>query len=192
MTDCQFKIWRDGKEMDVTYQLPKAEYTDELVRAQSFDQVPQYVLAGGFIFVPLTDDYLRSWGADWRQRSPFRLFYYNMDKVTPQRQERVVLSQVLPDAVNIGYENLRNTAIDKINGMNIRNIADVSTALKSPVNGFDVFTFAPGEPVHEAVLEASAVDSANEHIMARFHIPYDHVLNVATETASSQPVARKD
>ena len=51
--NCKFKIWRDGKEMDIVYKLPKAEYTDELVPSQSFDQDPEYVLAGGFVFVPL-------------------------------------------------------------------------------------------------------------------------------------------
>jgi hypothetical protein len=79
--------------------------------------------------------------------------------------------------------------------MNIREISDVAVALKSPINGFDIFTFAPGEPMHEAVLDASALDSANENIMARFHIPYDHVLNVAESEKSdgaSTPVARKN
>ena len=58
-------------------------------------------------------------------------------------------------------------------------ISDVATALKSPVNGFDIFTFAPGEATHEAVLDASEIDDANQQIMARFHIPYDHVLSSA-------------
>jgi hypothetical protein len=194
---CQMEILRDGKEQEITYRLPKAEYSDELVPNQSFDQVPQYVLAGGFVFVPLTNDYLRSWGADWRQHAPFRLFYYNMGKVTPDHPERVVLSQVLPDPVNLGYESLHNTVVEKINGINIRQIADVATALKSPLNGFDVFTFAPGEAIHEAVLDASALDDANAKIMARFHIPYDHVLNSAVVQGAGQsvdsltPVARK-
>jgi hypothetical protein len=177
--DCHFKIWRDGKEQDITYRLPKAEYSDELIPGQTFDQVPPYVLAGGFIFVPLTGDYLRSWGADWRQHAPFRLSYYGMDKVTPEHPERVVLSQVLPNQINIGYESLRNTVIDEINGMKIKRIADVATALKSPVNGFDIFIFAPGEPTHEAVLDASALDDADQEIMARFHIPSDQVLGPA-------------
>jgi hypothetical protein len=77
--DCKLKIWRDGKEMDLVYKLPRAEYTDELVPSQLFDQDPEYVLAGGFIFVPLSEPYLRSWGS--RQRPPFRLSYYDMDKV---------------------------------------------------------------------------------------------------------------
>jgi hypothetical protein len=177
--DCKMTIWRDGKQQEITYQLPKAEYSDELVPNQSFDQVPQYVLAGGFVFVPLTNDYLRSWGADWRQHAPFRLFYYNMGKVTPEHPERVVLAQVLPAQVNLGYEGLRNAVVEKINGMPIRQIADVAEALKSPVDGFDVFTFAPGETAQEAVLDAGALDDANQKIMSLFHIPADHVLNSA-------------
>jgi hypothetical protein len=174
---CKLKIWRDGKEMDIVYQLPKAEYTDELVPEQLFDQDPEYVLAGGFVFVPLSEPYLRSWGPTWRQHSPFRLAYYEMDKVTAERPQRVVLSQVLPDTANIGYESLRNAVVDEINGMKIKRISDIVTALKSPVNGFDVFKFESGESVREAVLDASEMDEANQEIMAHYHIPADHVLN---------------
>jgi hypothetical protein len=192
---CQFKIWRDGKEMNITYTLPKAEYSDELVPAQSFDQDPQYVLAGGFIFVPLTTAYLRSWGADWQSRAPFRLAYYTVDKVTPEHPERVVLSQVLPDEVNIGYESLRNVVVDQINGMPIRRISDVAEALKKPQDGFDIFIFAPGESAGKAVLDANALDDANQKIMARFHIPVDHVLDSALVRAapgSASPITAAD
>ncbi|MCE0482839.1 MAG: hypothetical protein LV479_01215 [Methylacidiphilales bacterium] len=181
--DCHFKIWRDGQEMDITYKLPKAEYTDDLVPMESFDQDPEYVLTGGFVFVPLTEDYLRSWGADWRQHAPFRLSYYELDKVRPDRPQRVVLSQVLPNEVNIGYENLRNAIIDEINGIKIKQLADIPVALKSPVGGFHIFKFATGETVKEAVLDANTLDEANQQIMARYHIPTDHVLH--SETASA-------
>ena len=177
--DCKLKIWRDGKEQDIVYKLPKAEYTDELLPSQLFDQDPEYVLAGGFIFVPLSEAYLRSWGPTWRQHSPFRLFYYNMDKVTPERPQRVILSQVLPYPSNVGYESLRNVVLDEINGMKIKRISDIVTALKSPVDGFDVFKFESGEPVQQAVLDASKIDQANQEIMAHYHIPADHVLNTA-------------
>jgi hypothetical protein len=100
-----------------------------------------------------------------------------MDKVTPERPQRVVLSQVLPYTANIGYESLRNTVVDEINGMKIQRISDIVTALKSPVDGFDVFKFESGESVREAVLDASAMEQANQEIMARYNIPADHVLN---------------
>ena len=68
--ECHMKIWRDGKEQEVVYKLPKAEYGDALVPSQSFDQAPEYVLTGGFVFTPLTEAFLRSWGANWRQGRP--------------------------------------------------------------------------------------------------------------------------
>jgi hypothetical protein len=187
--DCKMKIWRDGKEMDIVYKLPKAEYSDELVANQSFDQDPEYVIAGGFVFTPLTNAYLRSWGSGWRQRAPFRLFYYNMDKVKPDRPQRVILSQVLPHPINIGYEGLRNTVVDEINGIKIKTIADVATALKSPVNGFDVFKFAASEPTRQAVLDAGEIDHATATILENFHIPRDHVFNPpATPTSADSPI----
>jgi S1-C subfamily serine protease len=174
---CKLKIWRDGKEQTIVYQLPKAEYSDELVPEQLFDQAPEYVLAGGFVFVPLSQPYLRSWGPNWRQVAPFRLSYFATDKVTPERPQRVVLSQVLPYTTNMGYESMRNTVIDEINGIKIKRIEDVLTALKTPVNGFDVFKFESGEPVQEAVLDASNMDEVTQDIMTRYHILNDHVLN---------------
>jgi hypothetical protein len=173
---CQMKIWRDGAEQTITYRLPRAEYSDELVPQQVFDQAPQYVMTGGMVFVRLTDAFLRSWGATWRQRAPFRLAFYETGKVKPDRKERVVLSEVLPDRINLGYEMLHDEVIDEVNGKKISQISDLYEALKSPVNGFNVFKFAPGEPMEIAVLDASEVDASNQEIMTQFHIRADHVL----------------
>jgi hypothetical protein len=175
--DCTLKIWRYGKEQDIVYKLPKAEFTDELVPSELFDQDPEYVLAGGLVFVPLSQPFLRSWGPNWRQHAPFRLSYYENDKVTPERPQRVVLSEVLPYPSNIGYEGVRNTVVDEVNGMKIKRLADIVTALKSPVGGFNIFKFETGETVREVVLDASQMDEATQEIMARYNIPADHVLN---------------
>jgi S1-C subfamily serine protease len=183
---CKFKIWRDGKEMDVTYTLPKAAFTDELLPQETYDQAPEYVLTGGLVFVPLTESFLRSWGPSWRQHAPFRLSFYENDKVKPDRSQRVVLSQVLPNPANIGYESLRNMVIDEVNGVKITQIGDVLTALKTPVNGFDVFRFDPGQSVQEIVLDATDIDHVNEEVMARYHIPADHVIN-----ADAAPVVKQ-
>ena len=181
---CQIKVWRDKKEQTITYTLPRAEYTDELVPEQSFDHPPDYVMAGGFIFVQLSDAFLRSWGPTWRQRAPFRLGYYETAKVKPDRPQRIVLSGVLPARVNLGYEMLRDLVVDEVNGVKIGKMSDLVAALKEPVNGFDVFKFAPAESTGMAVLDASGIDDANQEIMTRFHIPTDHVINPPTATAS--------
>jgi len=190
--DCKMKIWRDGKEQDIVYKLPKAEYSDDLIPYQSFDRDPEYVLTGGFVFVPLTNAYLRSWGASWRQKAAFGLFYYNMDKVHPDRPERVVLSQVLPDPVNLGYESLRNIVLDEVNGMKIKQLSDLPTALKSPVNGFDIFKFESGEVVQMAVLDAGELNNATRKIMTQYHIPVDHVIDsTIAQTDSVTPIVSR-
>jgi hypothetical protein len=173
---CQIKLWRDGAEQTITYTLPRAEYSDELVPEQVFDHPPEYVVTGGMVFVRLTDAFLRSWGTTWRQRAPFRLGFYETGKVKPDRMQRVVLSQVLPDKINLGYEMLHDEVIDEVNGKKISQISDLSEALKSPVDGFNVFKFAPGEPVEMAVLDATEVNQTDAEIMTKFHIPADHVL----------------
>ncbi len=182
--DCKIKVWRDGKEQTIDYQLPRADYSDELVPEQSFDHPPDYVLAGGLVFVKLSDAFLRSWGANWRQHAPFRLGYYEIDKVKPDRSEIVVLSGVMPARVNLGYEMLHDCVVQEVNGVKIGKLADLVAALKSPVNGFDVFKFAPGESMEMAVLDASKIDETNQEIMTKFHIPADHVLSGNAATAS--------
>ena len=104
----------------------------------------------------------------------------------PDRSQRVVLSLVLPNPANIGYEGLRNIVLDEVNGVKIKQIGDVLSALKTPVNGFDVFKFDPGQSVQQVVLDATAIDHVNAEIMARYHIPADHVLN-----ADGAPVVKQ-
>jgi hypothetical protein len=156
------------------------------VQQQSFDKEPEYVLTGGLVFVPLTEAYMRSWGAAWRQHAPFRLSYYENDKVKPDRTQRVVLSEILPNPANIGYESLRYLVLDEVNGVKIKEIGDVLTALKTPVNGFDVFKFDQGQSVQELVLDASNLDQINTEIMARYHIPADHYIE-----GGSSPVVQR-
>ena len=180
----KIKIWRDGKEQLIDYKLPLAAYSDELVQEQSFDHPPDYVLAGGFIFVKLSDAFLRSWGAGWRERAPFRLGYYETEHVKPDRSELVVLSGVMPAHINLGYEMLHDCVVTEVNGIKIGKLADLIRALKAPVNGFDVFKFAPGEAQEMAVLNATELDQTNQEIMTRFHIPADHVINNAGVAAA--------
>lgn len=182
----KIKVWRDGKEQVIDYKLPRAAYSDELVPEQSFDHPPDYVLAGGFIFVKLSDAFLRSWGPSWRQRAPFRLGYYETGHVKPGRSEIVVLSGVMPARVNLGYEMLHDCVVDEVNGVKIGKLADLAEALKSPVNGFDVFKFAPGGSQESAVLDATQIDQTNREIMTRFHIPADHVINADTSVTATQ------
>src|SRR5207253_10986542 len=44
---------------------------------------------------------------DWERRAPFRLAYFRSQDPTPERPAVVILSQVLPDFYNLGYQESR-------------------------------------------------------------------------------------
>ncbi len=172
----KIKVWRDGKMMDVSYVLPKASYNVDLVPEELFDQEPEYVLLGGWLFQPLSHPFLRSWGADWSRKAPFRLSYYTKEKAKKDRPSLVILSLVLPDAINVGYQDARYLAVDRLNGQPIRRLADLLDAKKRPIDGFHILEFREGESVRRMVLDAREAESATDRILKRYNIENDHVI----------------
>ena len=167
----QLKILREGKEMNVTYRLPKYEYTNWLVPSESFDQEPDYFIIGGLVFQSLTTDYLRAWGTEWQRRAPFRLNYYTSEEATKERPSLVILSQVLPDNYNIGYQEQRYLVVEKINDRPIRRLTDLTDAFQNPVGNYHIIDFKKGNELQRIVLAAGAEErSATRRVLERYGV----------------------
>jgi hypothetical protein len=84
----------------------------------------------------------------------------------------VVLSLVLPDSYNIGYQERKNQnlVLDRANGKQISNLDDLIVALEKPQNGFHVFVFKKGSSVQKIILEADQLDEANQRIAKRYGV----------------------
>ena len=181
----RLKIWRAGHAQDVVYRLPKAEDAARLVPEAPFDQEPEYLIAGGFVFQPLTKDFLRSWGQDWERRAPFRLAYFRNQDPKPERPAIVILSQVMPDLYNIGYQDSRQLVLEKVNGQKINYLADLQQALKKPVNGFQIFEFMKGDTLQRIVLDAATLDAATKRVLEHYGIDNDHFFAVSGKSATA-------
>lgn len=169
--EVKMKVWRDHKFLDLSYRLPRFEFTNALVPYASYDQPPQYYILGGLVFQPLTDAYLQSWGPDWKQRAPFRLNYYNYENPTKERPALVVLSQVLPDPYNIGYQEQHCLVLDKVNGQPISHLSDLREALCHPLNGYHLLEFAAGDTTRRMVLTAGDAEAqATARVLQRYSI----------------------
>ena len=169
----KLKVWRDGKTQEIDYTLPKADFTDNLVTDRPEGAEPTYLIAGGLVFVPLSAEYLSSWGNDWQRNAPFRLVFYNNQEPEKAQRSLVVLSLVLPDFYNIGYQerNAQNLVLDKANGLRIDTLKSLTNALKSPEEGFHVFEFKKGSALQKIILDAEKLDAANQRIAKRYRIP---------------------
>jgi S1-C subfamily serine protease len=151
-------VMRDGKPVTLTLTLKKLV---ELVPGPRHDTVPSYYILGGFVFMPLSDDFFRAHGG-----GTFRLRSLAADDVaTPDRTQVVVLSEVLADEVNRGYHNWGLMAVDKMNGKPVRDLKDFVAAAASPADGRQVIEFDNGT---RAVLDAAAAARAMPAILARY------------------------
>jgi len=172
----KMKIIRDGQPMTVNYTVPKVDFEANLVPDSIFDQPPEYFIAGGLVFQPLSNMYLRSWGADWRRRAPFRLNYYNNQQPTKERSSLVLLSQVLPDPFNLGYQEYRFLVIDEINGQKITDLESVKNSFNNPHNGFHIIKLMKGDNLQKIVLDAAETDKTTQRVLGRYGIDKPFVI----------------
>ena len=120
------------------------------------------MVAGGLVFQELTRPYLGAWG-DWARRAPPRLLVAidrEPDEAGKEPQRIVLLSSVLPDAANLGYQELRDLIVERVNGRPIASLADVRRALNAPERGFQVVDFVAGQGFTRLVLDAAEAQAA--------------------------------
>ncbi|XP_010435521.1 PREDICTED: protease Do-like 10, mitochondrial [Camelina sativa] len=114
------KVLREGKEQEFSITLKPLQ---PLVPVHQFDQLPSYYIFAGFVFVPLTQPYLHEYGEDWYNTSPRSLCVRAL-KDLPKKagQQLVIVSQVLMDDINTGYERLTELQVKKVNGVEVDNL----------------------------------------------------------------------
>ena len=128
-------------------------------------------MIGGLVFEPLTDPYLQSWGSDWKRRAPFRLTYYRTESTDKDRPALVLLSQILPDPYNIGYQDQRGLVVDTVNGQPVHRLSELRAALDKPVNGFQIIEFVQSDSLRKMVLLAGDSErEATTRVLKRYGI----------------------
>ncbi len=156
------KVLRDGERLDLQLPLRAMRPEQDRVPPYVFGRGPDYVIVGGLVFEELTRPYLGAWG-DWARRAPPRLLVAidrEPDDAGAEPKRIVLLSSVLPDAANLGYQELRDLIVERVNGRAIGSLADLRQAFASPQRGFHVVEFLAGQGPARAVLDASEAQAA--------------------------------
>jgi len=134
-----FRIQRDGKPMELNVALEHRDSKDYVSPPYNLGQPPAYYVLGGVIFQELSRQYLKEWGLNWQREAPQRLVYFDrfQSELFPEGNRRVViLSQVLPSNATIGYDDLAYLTVTRVNGKEIKSLADLADAVKQPIEGF--------------------------------------------------------
>lgn len=162
----QIRVLRDGLEHEFSISLQPLQ---PLVPVHQFDKLPSYFIFAGLVFVPLTQPYLHEYGEDWYNTSPRRLCERAIRELPRKAGEQfVILSQVLMDDVNAGYERLAELQVKKVNGVEIDNLKHLCGLV---VDSSEEFLRFDLDDERVIVLNYNLAKLATSRILKRHRIP---------------------
>ncbi|MDI6775173.1 MAG: trypsin-like peptidase domain-containing protein [Verrucomicrobiota bacterium] len=168
----RFEILRDGVRADI--HMPLANPQDPFVYRNLYNEPPRYYITGGLVFTPLSRKYLEAMDLSRRggDVNTLQLLYYSqyakIDNLYANIDEFVVFARQLPHPVNTYATDFVNGIVSRVNGVAIRNLADVKKAVAGPQNGFHVIRFAGNDD--SLILDAQAARLADPQIFATYGV----------------------
>ncbi|KAM5563909.1 protease Do-like 2, chloroplastic [Rosa sericea] len=127
---------------------------------------PSYLIIAGLVFTPLSEPLIDeecddSIGLKLLAKARYSLARFKGEQI-------VILSQVLANEVNIGYEDMSNQQVLKLNGTPIKNIRHLAHLVDSCKHKYLVFEF---EDNYITVLEREAALASSTSILKDYGIP---------------------
>jgi len=168
---CKFKVLREGKELELNFTLKPSL---DLIARPQYDSKPNYLIYGGLVFTEITYDYLAK-----IEGNIARYTYYYFDGFPAKGMEKVVsLIQVLPHAVNQGYQDLGPLSVESVNGQTVDSLKSMLAALQKPQGAYQVLELdriaeQPGTAAQTVILNKNDVEAAMPEILKKNGIPAD-------------------
>jgi S1-C subfamily serine protease len=161
------RVLRGGRRLSVRLPMRPMVW---LVPRIEFERMPSWYLFGGLVFQRLTAEFLRIWGEHWWDKAPKELVHLlYAGECRADRQEVIVLAQVLADAVNVGYQAFTNDVVVEVGGARPENLVDFVRRVDA-AQGEVVLKLSSGAMV---LLDADAARAAHERILSRYRVPGD-------------------
>jgi len=166
-----FRIFREGNILEIPVKLEARDRSKIISESYVVDRAPRYVILGGVVFMELSRPYLQEWGGEWMKNAPQRLVFLDafQNELPKDRGKIVFISQILPTPDTLGYDELDNLVVAKVNGKEIRCLDDVVAAAKSPVDGFQKIEL--DEDPGLIFLDAAAIEANRDALMRKYSLP---------------------
>ena len=161
------ELLRDGKVL--TMDMPVQKSNDQ-VEPYLYDKRPEYFIIGGLVFTRLTSSYLLTFGSN---TPPIEMIEKLRGVKDSPDDNVVLLTQVLGDEVNVGYQNFDSMVLVSINGKKVHNLREAVDLVESCKDEYITFEFEGDIPV---TLNIGKLREATPRILERYHITADRFL----------------
>jgi S1-C subfamily serine protease len=178
----QIRILRKGRRQEFSIRLSIPSGGQLLVPSEQYDVEPVYYIYGGFVFSPLTENFLLEFGSEWYYDAPPNLLYAAWyGEPSRNKKEVVIIVAVLSDEVNMGYEDMYWEIVEKVNGYKIGSMDDLVQAIESNRSAFHVIEIDQGNQI---VLDRREADKSKRRILKQYRISADRSGNLKPEIIS--------
>lgn len=137
-------VIRDGKKVDVNYPLTYTLKDSRILPGHQSNFVPDYEVVGGLVIVEVNEDMMRS----WKYIPPVvDIQRYEYRKTGAADSDRLLMVvNILPDEINLGYEQMRFGIIKTVNTVPVSNLKQLREQLKKADGEYLALGFSPHNP----------------------------------------------
>lgn len=162
------KILRKGRVKNVQVILTTLADSCRLVPYQQYDVSPTYYIIGGLIFQPLTLNYLQMWNIRDAPANLVNYLFYGQP--SEERRQIVVLTGILANEANVGYEGFEDSVISQVNSRKISTIKDLVSAIEGNKKRYHIFVNELGKQI---ILDKNGLEEISKEILEKYNIDSD-------------------
>lgn len=128
-------VLRQGQRLEIAVALRTGRIDAALVGYPEYDRDPEYYILGGLVLMPLTVNFLQSWGDKWLRDAPSNLLrYLDREREHPGEQV-VVISSLLTSGLTGGYTGVESCRVVAVNGKAFASFRELTTLLDAALAG---------------------------------------------------------
>jgi len=183
------RVLRQGQvqQLEVDLKTSKTSY-GHLVPRNQYETSPSYFITGGLVFSQLTTNYLLIWNKWSDVPHELKSYYYATRSLKNQdREQIVVLIDVLADKINVGYTYFEDKVVSQINGKSIQSMQDLVHAFEDHKEEHHQILIEPKNS--QILLSVQEVRKRNPIILAKYKVPQDRSSDLANPITDQKPLS---
>ena len=167
----QLQIWRDKHLINLS--IPAKPWKMNINLANPYGIIPKYYIFGGLAFTTLSKGYISAIGG-WKQlHLPIKILYANAAMLEKYANYKnfPVLSEILPDNININMDQFKGFVVETVNNNKIYSLSDIKKEIENSKEDLIEIKFMNKDV--PLIISRKDATSQGPKILEKYHIEKD-------------------